>query len=368
MRRLCWVDNARAIGIILVVYGHTQCGSFAKELIYSFHMPLFFFLSGYLLKDSDLRVNFFSFLINNLRRLMIPYFAFWSLSYLLWLPTRTMRSEAFHSSVSFMQPVLGLFYGIEENLFVNYALWFFPCLFVTRLVFWWLHGRLNSKFWILWITLAPILGIFIHMSLPWRLPWSLDSALVALIFFGHGYNIGRAGILDKERPWPALAGIAIICSSWLVFVADINGQVAMDQMIFGKSALLFFITAAIGIAMMVSMAKLIPHTSVGRWLSENTIIIFSYHKLAFNVFAGIGVVFFGLQIEFKDSAFFGFLFTAVALLGSTIIVYMVRRYMPWIAGFSVRPSPKTFQFPPPVILQPKSARVHGPEDEIHIHY
>jgi acyltransferase len=345
------MDNARAIGIILIVYGHTQCGYFGKAFIYSFHVPLFFFLSGYLLKESNLNVPLFSFLTNNLKRLIVPYLAFWSLSYLLWLPTRAMRTAAIHSSVSLMDPVFGLFYGIEENLYVNYALWFFPCLFVTRLAFWFLHNRLNSKLIIIAITLAPTLGIFIHGILPCRFPWGIDSALVALIFYGHGYNIARAGILEKKRHRRSWVGITIICSLLLILISSLNGQVAMDQMIFGKSTLLFFISAAIGIVMTVSMAKLIPSTDVGRWLSENTIIIFPYHKLAFNVFSGIGFVFFGLQSSFKDTVFFGFLFTIGALLGSIIMVSLVRRFMPWVAGFPVRPFRKPSLSPQPPVLQ-----------------
>ena len=57
--RNVWVDYAKAIGIILVVYGHVARGVFnaglpmdearfvlVDSIIYSFHMPLFFFLSG----------------------------------------------------------------------------------------------------------------------------------------------------------------------------------------------------------------------------------------------------------------------------------------------------------------------------------
>ncbi|WP_043367549.1 acyltransferase family protein, partial [Cupriavidus sp. WS] len=67
MSRDVWVDNAKGIGIILVVYGHVARGlhsagiwsdatsfSFLDSAVYSFHMPLFFFLSGlYFLNLSD---------------------------------------------------------------------------------------------------------------------------------------------------------------------------------------------------------------------------------------------------------------------------------------------------------------------------
>ncbi|STU64905.1 acyltransferase [Klebsiella pneumoniae subsp. ozaenae] len=57
--REAWVDYAKGIGIILVVFGHVNRGLYSAgiqlsgssylltdSIIYSFHMPLFFFLSG----------------------------------------------------------------------------------------------------------------------------------------------------------------------------------------------------------------------------------------------------------------------------------------------------------------------------------
>lgn len=72
-------------GIILVVMGHS---GFTNEIIadklpnlhkwiYSFHMPLFFFISGYLfsLTNKSLSaINAGQFIIKKLKRLMIPYF------------------------------------------------------------------------------------------------------------------------------------------------------------------------------------------------------------------------------------------------------------------------------------------------------
>ena len=54
-KRLDYIDKLRGFAIILVVLGHlylpnTKEGNLhpMAEMIYSFHMPLFFFISGYL--------------------------------------------------------------------------------------------------------------------------------------------------------------------------------------------------------------------------------------------------------------------------------------------------------------------------------
>lgn len=45
--RIEWIDTAKGIGIILVLLGHADFEPFSK-IIYMFHIPLFFFISGFL--------------------------------------------------------------------------------------------------------------------------------------------------------------------------------------------------------------------------------------------------------------------------------------------------------------------------------
>lgn len=47
MERDCRFDIMRGIGIILMMLGHIPVEGFAYRVIYSFHMPMFFLLSGY---------------------------------------------------------------------------------------------------------------------------------------------------------------------------------------------------------------------------------------------------------------------------------------------------------------------------------
>lgn len=50
------IDIMKGIGIILMVVGHSGYPSFLRNFIYTFHMPLFFMISGYLITESKLNV------------------------------------------------------------------------------------------------------------------------------------------------------------------------------------------------------------------------------------------------------------------------------------------------------------------------
>lgn len=90
-QRESWVDYAKAIGIILVVYGHVARGlhnsqitmnehfyKLADNFVYSFHMPLFFFLSGlYFVKSFDKRTTK-EFVFSKIDTIVYPYIL-WSL-------------------------------------------------------------------------------------------------------------------------------------------------------------------------------------------------------------------------------------------------------------------------------------------------
>jgi len=89
--RNTWVDNAKGIGIILVVYGHVARGiasanlpvdvklfQLVDSIIYSFHMPLFFFLSGLFFYNSLLKRGRVGLVLNKMDTILYPY-VLWSL-------------------------------------------------------------------------------------------------------------------------------------------------------------------------------------------------------------------------------------------------------------------------------------------------
>ena len=89
--RSSWVDSAKGLGIILVVYGHVARGlssaglfkdadlfRLVDSIIYSFHMPLFFFLSGLFFYSSLLKRGRAGLVLNKVDSILYPY-VLWSL-------------------------------------------------------------------------------------------------------------------------------------------------------------------------------------------------------------------------------------------------------------------------------------------------
>lgn len=82
-KRLYWIDNAKALGIIAVFYGHiiekvfltsNSVAYLQFKLVYSFHMPLFFILAGYVAKQPGL--DFHSFIKDKFLSRILPVIFF----------------------------------------------------------------------------------------------------------------------------------------------------------------------------------------------------------------------------------------------------------------------------------------------------
>ena len=141
--RVLWVDYAKAIGIILVVYGHVARGldkaglhvtsswfHFADSVVYSFHMPLFFFLSGLFFVDSLNKLNKAGLITSKLKTVLYPYVV-WSLLQGL---SEVVLSNYTNGNVSISQ-VLSLFWAPRAQFWFLYALFFIflVCSFVYSL-------------------------------------------------------------------------------------------------------------------------------------------------------------------------------------------------------------------------------------------
>jgi fucose 4-O-acetylase-like acetyltransferase len=131
--RLIFIDIARAICIILVVIGHYVPDNspnwylILNNIIYSFHMPLFMFVSGYVYSAIQKPVAYKDFVFNKFKRLIVPYlFVSTVIIFIKFLTAKNMYLE---------NPIsLSSFYEIFYLPSAGFFLWFIYVLFLIFLI------------------------------------------------------------------------------------------------------------------------------------------------------------------------------------------------------------------------------------------
>ncbi|MDN2661067.1 acyltransferase [Neptunomonas sp. CHC150] len=133
-----WINSAKGIGIMLVVYGHVARGlveasisggyvyqlNMVDNFIYMFHMPLFFLLSGLFLLNSFDKYGYKGLVFNKLETILYP-FVLWSL---LQGGIEAFLSNYTNGSVS-VSEVFGSLFIPRAQFWFLYALFIFFCMF-----------------------------------------------------------------------------------------------------------------------------------------------------------------------------------------------------------------------------------------------
>ena len=109
--RVSWVDYAKAIAITFVIIWHVSTRNYLSDWIYSFHMPLFFFLSGITLKAN--RRGYKAFIKKLVKRLLPPYILY----SLLYFALNVAKVAVLHNNINLIHNLT----GIIVQMSINYA-------------------------------------------------------------------------------------------------------------------------------------------------------------------------------------------------------------------------------------------------------
>ena len=195
MERDLSIDIARGVAITSVVVGHVVPG-LAHDLIYLFHMPFFFIVSGHLHHLDYQEGRYFK---RKCISLMVPYFSYLLIFRGLPVLERLVELVAQPSNaslVAFGKYTFRMLYGGEVLMGIVGVFWFVTTLFLTQQFFNFVGVHIKDKRLILGIA-AVLYGVALldqyiaeAFSLPWGLPWNINVVCGAFLFYTIGSIYG----------------------------------------------------------------------------------------------------------------------------------------------------------------------------------
>lgn len=254
MKRVEYIDVAKGIGILLVVWAHILVEGASHRVIYAFHMPLFFLISGMLFRR-DKYEGIADFARRRAKRLLIPFVTYSVITWLVWATFRFVRHD---SVVSYWDPLLQTVIAKGSGAYMvhNSALWFIPCLFATEIVYF-TFSRLDdaARFVISSACAASsfILGHCFAGDWWFLLPWNLDAALIAVLFYCIGNifssKISNSEIVDFCKSNIACSIILLVLLSGILYWSAIQfGECSMGSSSYQCGGIIFIVRALTGIA------------------------------------------------------------------------------------------------------------------------
>lgn len=323
-QRLDWIDAAKGIGILMVLYGHNWLDWKYCYLVYSFHMPLFFFLSGYTFSDSRKPTQF---ILHKMKTLLIPY-VFFAVSYVLF---HGLMNITHAESYDWLR---------ECSLFVcqrhHTYLWFLPVLFLSELLIYSLCrlGLINNKLssYIICLVLLAVLHYVCYFFQLSNMLWCIDLLPVASFFILLG-SVCRKNIQFYYNPSNyfimILAMIAIV-------LATLNyrcfGHVDMLSNNFG-SITLFYLTAISAIYTIILILQKINSSKYLLFIGRNSLVLYGFHKLLITI---LFILWAKFGLDFNPVAGHSILIAFVNVCLSCLILapvaIIINKRLGWLIG------------------------------------
>ena len=247
--RVRYIDIAKGIGMLLVIWGHIRETGLGNAMIYAFHMPLFFILSG-IMYSKEKYSSIGQLIRKRVHTILIPYGIYSVVTWFVWVGYNTVLGNDVESIwMPLLQTVLSQ--GSGGYLVHNSPLWFVTCLFVVEIIYFYTSKLSDKKNILVCGVIAVIGNLLIVDGSPLRhMVWNIDMAMCAVPFYAFG-NLAKEkiGLLKFEntiQQKKRLAWIAVAAAFCIVMVgAKLNGPVSMGHRKLNIT-ILFYCVAVVG--------------------------------------------------------------------------------------------------------------------------
>lgn len=336
-KRIEWLDQLRGAAMFFVVLGHIDCiDSEHRLLIYAFHMPLFFMISGATFRPGKYE-SFKSCVIDKAKKLLVPYVLLFLVNIPLWyLNNRILgTSEA---------PVLKVLAGMplanqELGYMSSGALWFLPALFLVSVLFYGLteldrKGKVKLEASMIACFASVIyLSMFFAKDTIWH--WATVPMATTFYYLGWVFMQNKDGIIDfvtggfipgvrSESAQSRFVFAAVVICAIGLWAAFENGKISMHRNDYNTIALCLVAAICLSMTLTMLMMKL-PKIKLLDFAGKNSIIFFGFH---------IAVIRFLEHLEY--TAWFAgshALLTAIFVFIALVPISMfVNRFCPFIVG------------------------------------
>ena len=267
-----YVDMLKAFCIILVIAGHMgYTPTKVKLLLYIFHIPLFFFLSGMTLNVAKY-TSFFEFFVKKFKTIVVPCFlmniSVFSIKSFILQPQFILKIDIIY----FIKAMI-----VADRMHIYYQLWFLNVLFLAELVCYFAikYSDTLYKYIIVFIVLVLFgsLGKKLYEMKFWLI-WSFDLVPYASIFILSGYVL-RKNLATLQRYFRKVYFLPVVAVSIIGGVYNTRVDLYYQQI---NSTSLYFVAAFFGIWASFILFKNIPNIPILERIGGNTLIYYAYHS------------------------------------------------------------------------------------------
>ncbi len=276
------VDILRGFGMILIIVGHCFETSWTRY-IYSFHMPLYFFLSGYCVGGRKKLEKPGKYILKKCRTLLLPYAFFFWLHFAIY-NIGFDGGIYIKIGVSAADTIKAFFLSggyLNSIPLYNFPLWFLPHMFLADIIFYAVRQGLSAMkgekerkvtSFVLTVILVAV-TVPVQRLIPGRPALHINILPASLAFMLLGF---LPSFFPKEKlgKWLYPAALPLIFAGYIL--CSLNGGGNISNIL----SPLYYVSAMCSIAGFFSLAKRIESPLL-EYMGRNTMTFLGMHMYVY---------------------------------------------------------------------------------------
>lgn len=326
-KRIDWIDTLRGLAMFFVIWGHCfpNIKGRVRKWIYSFHMPIFFFISGLTYKERDIEPR--DFVKKKFKDLIVPYILFNIISYIVLI---IFYKKGIIEDFDYLENIIGAFYSQNEALRMPCGpSWFLTTLFLVEVGFYYLKRITKDDFQLTISVIICGLISYVNSISHYQVysPWHLESAFTGIVFYHMGYMLSKNMYrLDNfmEHKFKAFftGGLLGLIGA---IITVYNRRVSLNSNDYG-SIILFYISCICTILGLIIFVRLFMKKSVVfKNVGTRTMFYIGYHRLLLFVLA----YYFPIALKGNRNIFLLALYIMVVMFP---FAYVADKFFPLLCG------------------------------------
>lgn len=337
--RMYWIDQLRAMAFLCVLIGHVSTYKILGWVISSFHMPLFFMITGYTFSiDKMYETSLKDMVRKRAKSMLVPY---------LWLAFITLPIWVFNWKVLVNLDVelLDLIKGIfvwNNKIYETPCnpMWFVGALFIAYIYFW-IAVKISKKDNVKFVAINVVYFILGYCTRNLHLPWHVNTALIGVTFISIGYFLRKFVELHFSKEKISQNKIAYVFIIAFIFVVGIyaaikNGAIVM---VYGNynNILLFYISSIFISLFLTVIFYHLPYMKFISYVGQNTLLYLALH---------MGIIRFveNMWPQTKLDYNFGLFFAVLCFFILAAISWGINKFFPYVHGKKISKKTKVTQF------------------------
>lgn len=303
-----YISVAKAIGIILMVVGHSGCPIIIHNFIYMFHMPLFFFCSGLFYKNKKTKKELLIFCRKKIKNLYLPYIK-WSLIFLLLHNTfyslniyndfyGYLGGDHLYSFEEIVNKAIHILFTMTEHGYLLGGFWFLKTLFLSSLLVATITYLIKKDSTLIDIIAFFLLIISTILLRRFNIQKILFLEDISIIIYSAVFFI--LGKIFKTYSNVRIYDYKYFIISFFIIILSVSHYKELSMFCGYNKVIPFSITAISGIYMALYISKLVNNTKIKNlmyYIGKNTLIILSLHFLTFKLVSLLQIVIYHLPIK-----------------------------------------------------------------------